>query len=364
MRYMHMNQYLNILDVCDCGLTTLADMPQCASAVRVEIDSRADIGGFTDIDHTRPGAVFCLPIQIKNRPIIVTTSVCESHSEQLAVWLNGKPAEGLLEKIVHSCALWSGVRGLVTIDISCPVNSGSGLGASSQMTAGAVAALARCMGMRQTREELAREAYRIETPLTSCGWQDQAPLVIGRCGFITASPASSPASIVPTYCSLPASEAVLRELERRALLVWTGRSHFSKEILDDVNRRLSGGESRALHAWDALYGFACRARDTFLECGPAKSLVSHLAALMIANWSAELKLTSGAVMTEELAAVEPMLLRLGGYKLLGAGRGGFLFFIGDSEQASAIATRALGDIAGWEVAPWRIARQPARITTL
>jgi galactokinase/mevalonate kinase-like predicted kinase len=348
----------------DCTLTTLTDAPLREVAVRVEIDSRGDIGGFTDIDHAMPGAVFCLPIQINNSPIVVTASVCESHSEQLTVWMNGKLAEGLMEKIVRSCALWSGVRGSATIDISCSIKPGSGLGVSSQITAGVVAALARCMGMRHSREELALQAYLIENPLTSCGWQDQATLVIGRCGFITASSALSPASVVPTYRSLPVSGEVLRELERRALLVWTGRSHFSKEILDDVKRRLSRGEARALQARDALFGLACQARDILLEGGPAKPLVSHLAAILIANWSAELKLTDGAVTTEELATVEPMLLQLGGYKLLGAGRGGFLFFIGDSEQASAIAAKSLGDIAGWEVTPWRIARQPARITAL
>ena len=58
---------------------------------------------------------------------MVTASVLASHPEQLVVWLNGKPADGPMAEIVRSCARWSGVRGLVTIDISCPIQSGSGL---------------------------------------------------------------------------------------------------------------------------------------------------------------------------------------------------------------------------------------------
>jgi galactokinase/mevalonate kinase-like predicted kinase len=348
----------------DLGIASLADGPQRARVVRVEIASRGDIGGYTDIDHTRSGAVLSLPLEINNSRITVTASICESHSDQLSVWLNGKPAEGLMERIVRSCARWSGVRGLATVEITCSIKAGSGLGVSSQITAGVVAALARCMGMETSREELARQAYRIETRLTSCGWQDQAPLVIGRCGFITASPASTPDSVIPTYRTLPVRGAVLRELEQRGLIVWTGRSHVSTELLDDVKRRLSRGQPHAIEAWDALRGLAFQARDTLLGCGPAKRLISRLAAIIIANWAAEIKLTDGAVMTEELAVLQPMLLSLGGFKLLGAGRGGFLLFIGDSRQASAVATGAFRDIPGWEVMPWGIARNPAQIKSL
>ncbi len=364
LREMIMNDVCNAVQEHPGSQATLADGPQRACVVRVEIASRADFGGYSDIDYTRAGAVLTLPLEVGNRPIIVTASVCASHSEQLVVWLNGKPADGLMAEIVRSCVRWSGVRGLVTIDISCPIKSGSGLGASSQITAAVVAALARCMRIEATREELACQAYRIETRLTSCGWQDQAPLVIGRSGFITASPAAAPESVLPTYRSLPVSGAVLRELEQRGLLVWTGRSHVSTGLLDDVKRRLGRGEPHAVDAREGLYGLALQARDTVLGCGPAKQIVNHLAAIMIANWVAEIKLTDGAVMTAELAATQPTLLKLGGFKLLGAGRGGFLLFIGDSKPASVIASKVLGEIPGWEITPWRIARQPARITSL
>ena len=85
---------------------------------------------------------------------------------------------------------------------------------------------------------------------------------------------------------------------------------------------------------------------------------------MIANWVAEIKLTDGAVMTAELTAIQPTLLKLGGFKLPGRGRGGFLLFIGDSKPARVIAAKVFREIPGWEITPWRIARQPARITSL
>ena len=70
------------------------------------------------------------------------------------------------------------------------------------------------------------------------------------------------------------------------------------------------------------------------------------------------------VATEELLAVDPQLRTLGGYKLLGAGRGGFLFFIGRSAPATAAAAELLGGVSDWRVEQWRIDRMPARVHPL
>jgi galactokinase/mevalonate kinase-like predicted kinase len=333
--------------------------------IHVEIGNRIDVaGGYSDIDPTRPGAVVSIPALINNSPIGVTASVGDGPPDGLSVRLNGQPADGLITRIVRSVAEWVGVRGSATVEIDCSTPAGAGVGGSSQITAAALAALARCEGMTLPREGIAIQAFKIERPLTSAGWQDQAPLVIGRCGYIAASPAPDPDAVHPTYHPLPVSEALLRTLERRGLLVWTGRSHVGKELLDDVKARLGRGEPRALEARDALYALARQARDLLLEGGPAEALVSRLAAIVLANWAAEIKLTAGAVTTDGLAAIEPLLLRLGGFKLLGAGCGGFLFFIGDSKEATAVAAESLRTVAGWEVTPWRIDRRPARIVSL
>ena len=344
------------------ALAAVADGPRPPTAARVSTANRVDIGGgFTDIDFRREGGVLSFPIVIQERPIIVTATVCDQAPDALSVRVNQLLDGGLLTRIANSCVQQAGMRGSVTIEVESSVPPGSGAGASSQVTAGIVAALARCNRRVVSRAALAREAYRLETYWTSCGWQDQSPLVVGRCGFISAPPAPSPDTVTPTYQPLAVPEPVLHELEQRGLLVWTGRSHFSKEILDGVTARLERGEPRAERAWETLYSLARQARDTLSSAAPPDDQVSRLQSIVSANWAAELELTDDAVTTPELSALGPKLRGLGGYKLLGAGRGGFLLFIGESRSSTSAAAELLGDVADWAVVPWRIARRPARI---
>ena len=332
--------------------------------VRVQIANRIDIGGFTDIDPSRAGAVLSLPIVINEQPITVTASVSDGQSDDLIVAVKPGVTTELIRPVACSFIVRHGVRGAIAINIECATACGSGAGASSQITAAVVAALSRCIGRVATRTELAREAYQLETTLTSCGWQDQAPLVVGRCGFISAAPAASPDAVAADYQTIPVSEPVLAELERRGLLVWTGQSHFSRSILDGVKTRLSRGVPDALHAWEALYSLAREARNTLVGDGSAEARVDHLALIVAANWAAEIELSDGMVATEKLLAVDPQLRVLGGYKLLGAGRGGFLFFIERSAPATAAAAELLGGVSDWRVEQWRIDRMPARVHPL
>ena len=253
----------------------------------MQIANRIDIGGFTDIDPSRAGAVLSLPIVINEQPITVTASVSDGQSDDLIVAVKPGVTTELIRPVACSFIVRHGVRGAVAINIECATACGSGLGRAARSRQPSWPPFHAGIGRVATRTELAHEAYQLETTLTSCGWQDQAPLVVGRCGFISAAPAASPDAVAADYQAIPVSEPVLAELERRGLLVSTGRSHFSRSILDGVKTRLSRGVPDALHTWEALYSLAREARNTLVGDGSAEARVDHLALIVAANWAAE-----------------------------------------------------------------------------
>jgi hypothetical protein len=109
----------------------------------VQIANRIDIGGFTDIDPTRAGAVLSFPILINEAPIGVTARVCNGLTNGLIVTVNGVVATELVRHVARSWVERYGVRGRVVVEVKCATPLGAGAGASSQITAGIVAALAR-----------------------------------------------------------------------------------------------------------------------------------------------------------------------------------------------------------------------------
>src|SRR5919109_94768 len=111
-----------------------------------------------------------------------------------------------------------GVDTGLNIEIASEAPPGSGLGGSSALVAGLVAALAMLRGRRYARAELAKVCYAIErTDLgISGGWQDQYAAAFGGVNLLTF--AGEGVFVEPVR--MP--PGVLDQLKRNLLLCYTG----------------------------------------------------------------------------------------------------------------------------------------------
>ena len=206
---------------------------------------------------------------------------------------------------------------------------GSGLGSSGSLDVAIVSALSAARGDPLGARETADLACRLETVEAGIpgGRQDQFSAAFG--GFLRMEFRDPAAAVEP----LELDPAVLAELERRVLLVYTGASRFSGATIGRVMRayeRGDGAVTRALHGLrdvaEQMAG-ALRAGD-----------LARIGALLDANWRLQ--------RTLDPAMCTPPMDRLGhvmrdagalGGKAAGAGAGGSMFFLCGDDPAPAIA---------------------------
>jgi galactokinase/mevalonate kinase-like predicted kinase len=329
----------------------------------VEIGCRADFfGGFSDIVPECQGAVLALMISVYGSPSTITAR-WGSRVHSVDVVVNGQIVGGVLADTARAWFDELEVNAPLTLEVCCRVPEGSGLGISSQLVTGCLAALARVAGKPPARRDLVRSAYVMENALDSCGWQDQAPYIAGGFVFAYAPAASGPRAVRPCYKAISVTDSVLIELQQRSLLVYTGKSHFSAACLNDVKRRIYGREANAIRAWDRLRSLAVEGRDVLAASNDPVTNVDRLGSLMTDNWNTEIALTDGSVQIAALEALSSDLKKLGGFKLLGAGRGGHLFLIAHSVDARADAEVLLGE-ADMPKVPWTVSPSRARVYDL
>jgi D-glycero-alpha-D-manno-heptose-7-phosphate kinase len=214
---------------------------------------------------------------------------------------------------------------------------GSGLGSSGALDVALVAALSAARGETRDTREIAQLACRLERMEAGIpgGSQDQFTAAFGgvlRMEFRDPDVIVEPLALDP---------ALLDELERRMLLVYTGASHFSGTTIGRVMTAYEAGD-RAVTA--ALHGLRDVA-ERIVEALRAGDL-ARIGALLDLNWRHQQTLDPGMC--------TPLMARLGhamreagalGGKAAGSGAGGSMFFlVPDDTRIAAEAARALGGI--------------------
>ncbi len=210
-----------------------------------------------------------------------------------------------------------GIRsGVQVITATQMPSRGTGIGSSSSCTVGALNALHTWKGDRVGPRQLAREAVKVEREILreAGGIQDQYIAAYGGLDLITVDRDGS-----VSVQSLNIDHDALEDLNRHLLLFFTGIERRSAEIhsdqmsqmeshLDEYNRmkQLAVGTARALEKLD------------YEEVGR----------LMDENWALKKRLSQGisTPFIDQAHAAAQANGALGG-KLLGAGGGGFLFFL-------------------------------------
>lgn len=226
------------------------------------------------------------------------------------------------------------------------VPAGTGMGSSSSLTVGLLAALYGYRHRVVSPQTLAEQACRIEIAVLKkpIGRQDQYAAAFGGVNYIRFNPDHT-VDVEPVPCRAE----TLAELEQRILLVYTGQTRDADQILE----RQSDETAKRLTVLRSMRDLADAMRHTLAGEGN----VDEFAALLHEGW--ELKRSLGCGITnqhvDDWYAAARRAGAVGG-KLLGAGGGGFLLLVAPSWRHRAIR-EALGRP---RELPFRIARHGSR----
>jgi D-glycero-alpha-D-manno-heptose-7-phosphate kinase len=211
------------------------------------------------------------------------------------------------------------------------VPSGTGMGSSSSLTVGLLAALYGFRNRVVSASLLADQACRIEINVLGkpIGRQDQYAAAFGGLNYIRFN-TDETVDVEPVPCRAE----TLKEMEQHILLVYTGGTRDANEIL----RRQADASEEHLGVLRAMRDLADEMRHAL--AGPGD--LDRFANLLHQGWELKRSLGCG-ISTDQINEWYTAARRAGatGGKLLGAGGGGFLLLIAPPWRHRAIR-EALG----------------------
>ena len=261
---------------------------------------------------------------------------------------NGLESNGRLG-LLRAALRLSGLTG-GSLRTHSQVPPGSGLGSSGALDVALIAALDAAQGRQRTPQDLAEEAWRLETIEAGLpgGKQDQYAAALGgfhHLRFEAGSVAVTPLRLEPDF---------LAELEQQILVCYTGTSRVSSATIERVMTAYTEGRNQVVAALRGLAGLADQMAEALLHGDIARS-----GALLRQNWQEQQRLDAG-MCTGTMARLEAAMDRAGslGGKAAGAGAGGSMFFIlsGERDEAARAAREA-----GATVLPFTWAEQGVRV---
>jgi D-glycero-alpha-D-manno-heptose-7-phosphate kinase len=215
--------------------------------------------------------------------------------------------------------------------------AGTGLGGSSAMCVALVGAFQRHLREPWTLYEIAELAYRIEREELGLkgGRQDQYTATFGGFNFMEFGRTRTivnPLKIQPD---------VLNELAYRLLLCYTGRGHFSDDIIKAQQRNYTEGRVDTVGALDATKQLAVDMKNELL-----RGNLDEMGSLLDQGWQFKKQFTEG-ITNPQIDALYARAREAGalGGKLLGAGGGGYILLFCDFARRAKVA-KAVQDAGG------------------
>ncbi len=322
-------------------------MPEMSSVVSKTPFRVTFAGGGTDLPayYRGHGPGACVAGSI-NKGIYVM--VCENFvpSEIRVSYRITENARQSIDEIAHS-SIREAMRllqipsGIQVITATQMPSRGTGIGSSSSCAVGVLNALHAWRGDRVGPRQLAREAVRIEREILQepGGIQDQYTVAYGGLNLIKVE-----ADDTVSVQSLNVDHDALDALNRYLLLFFTGVERSSTAI--------HAKQSSGVEAHVAEYR---RMRDLALETASAIERLDYaeIGRLMDENWQLKRQLSDGvsSPTIDRWYEVAKQHGALGG-KLMGAGGGGFLFFVAPPEKHREI--RGAMDALGLREKPMRL----------
>jgi D-glycero-alpha-D-manno-heptose-7-phosphate kinase len=231
--------------------------------------------------------------------------------------------------IVRACLEYLEMDEPLQISTSADLPANSGLGSSSSFAVALLLGLHAMKNENVSPVQIAEEACAVEVGLLSSpiGKQDQYAAAFGGLNHYEFH-SGGRVTIEPLY--MKNFDADL--LFSRSVLVWTGQSRKAGSILEDQASRSELNEL-------GLIEIAQLAEEFKQELSLPKLNWVRLGSLIQQGWQIK-KTLSSKIETPEVHAISAMLddLNCYGYKLLGAGGGGFMFaLVEDPNKLLAIS---------------------------
>ncbi|XP_040377926.1 bifunctional fucokinase/fucose pyrophosphorylase [Oryza brachyantha] len=233
------------------------------------------------------------------------------------------------------------------------VPRGSGLGTSSILAAAVVKGLFQLIEGDESDGTVARAVLVVEQVMgTGGGWQDQiGGLYPGiKC---TQSYPGQPLrlQVVP----LLASPHLIEELERRLLVVFTGQVRLAHQVLQKVVTRYLRRDSLLISSIKRLAELAKIGREALMN-----GEIDELGGIMSEAWRLHQELDpfcSNKLVDELFAFADPYCC---GYKLVGAGGGGFALMLAKNLNSAKELRQALENSPTFDVKVynWNVAMTP------
>lgn len=224
----------------------------------------------------------------------------------------------------------------IELTLLAAIPAGSGLGTSSILASTVLGGLNDFCGLGWTKQEISTNTLVLEQLLTSGGgWQDQyggifhgVKLLQSARGFVQQ----------PEIVWLP--DFLFTDEEHRAchLLYYTGMTRVAKDILGEIVRGMFLNSARHLSILHEMKGHAvdmarCIQRGDFERYGK----------LVLKTWEQKKAIDRGTNPAEVEGIINLIKDYTLGYKLPGAGGGGYLYMVAKDPDAAARVKRVLNE---------------------
>lgn len=231
-----------------------------------------------------------------------------------------KSRNEIKNSIVRACLELLNMDEPLQISTSADLPANSGLGSSSSFAVALLNGLHAIRGEEVSPVQIAEEACQVEIGIlkSPIGKQDQYAAAFGGVNYFKFRE-NGFVQIEPIYLSRTETSRFLE----KSLLIWTGQSRIADVILEDQASRAESNFEQLLQITELAKNF----KELLLN--PNHDWVK-LGSLISQGWKLKQSF-SDKISTAEVRAITKRLddLNCYGYKLLGAGGGGFIFALFD-----------------------------------
>ncbi|XP_025798584.1 bifunctional fucokinase/fucose pyrophosphorylase isoform X1 [Panicum hallii] len=333
----------------------------------VELPVRVDfVGGWSDTPPwslERPGCVLNMAISLEGS--LPVGAMIETAEDHLGVSIEDDAGRNVYIddlasisspfeesdpfRLVKSALIVTGILGHKMLSKSglnirtwANVPRGSGLGTSSILAAAVVKGLFQVMEDDGSDDNVARAVLVVEQIMgTGGGWQDQ---IGGLYPGIKCTQSFPGQSLRLQVVPLLASPQLIQELEQRLLVVFTGQVRLAHQVLQKVVTRYLRRDNILISSIKRLAELAKIGREALMNGD-----IDELGSIMLEAWRLHQELDpfcSNKFVDELFAFADPYC---SGYKLVGAGGGGFALLLAKNPSCAKELRQALDESSTFDV---------------
>lgn len=299
-------------------------------------------GGGTDYPdyyNTNGGAV--IGVTIDKYVYVTINRLSNFFDYKIRVGYSKSELVNTVDDIVHpsvrECLKYKGIDGNLDIHIVADLPARTGLGSSSAFTAGFLNALYALEGKVVSKEQLAQDSLHVEQTLIkeNVGSQDQIHASYG--GFNLIEFSADKFTVKPVVLSKDKRSI----LESSLMVFFTGQTRFATEVLkEQVERTKSKSNDSYLgEMHDMVYKAA-----EIMSGESDDQFIKSLGSLLNEGWALKKSLSKN-VSNSQIDDAYLRAIKAGAFggKIAGAGGGGFLMLLVDTEHQSSVRA-ALSDL--------------------